>query len=312
MICMKRSEFDRELASCKVCPHSCGTNRLESAKGSFCNTDAGYNISSITLHRGEEPAVNGENGVCNIFFSHCNMQCIYCQNYQISKNSQTQLVRKYDLESVVQKVVECLKRHETKRVGFVSPSHNLMQVIRLTEEIIKKFGDIITIYNTNAYEKPEYIRKLKGYIKIFLPDFKYFYNDLGLKYSKVKNYFEYASASIDEMIKIAGESLFDENGYMHSGVMIRHLILPGEVDNSLQVLEYIANTWGSDVYLSLMAQYYPVLEVKYDNLNRKITEEEYNAVVQKVFELGFENGWIQELESAEYYLPDFEKEVPFE
>lgn len=308
---MKRLDFDRELASCKVCPHSCGTNRLESAKGSFCNTDAGYNISSITLHRGEEPAVNGENGVCNIFFSHCNMQCIYCQNYQISKNSQTQLVRKYDLESVVQEVVGCLKRNDTYRVGFVSPSHNLMQVIRLTEEIRKKFGDIITVYNTNAYEKPEYIRKLKGYINIFLPDFKYFYNDLGLKYSKVKNYFDYASASIDEMVKIAGKPVFDINGYMLSGVIIRHLILPGEVDNSLQVLECIANTWGSDVYLSLMAQYYPVLKVKYKNLNRKLTEEEYNIVVSKVFELGFENGWIQELGSAEHYLPDFEKKIPF-
>jgi putative pyruvate formate lyase activating enzyme len=309
---MKELDFRQELKNCKICPHNCGANRLESARGSFCNTDALYNIASITLHRGEEPAVNGENGVCNIFFTHCNMQCIYCQNYQISKNSQTNLVHKMDKETVLAKIIDCLAKNNTNRVGFVSPSHNLMQVIELASALKEIDDEVVTIYNTNSYEKAEYITRLQGLIDIFLPDFKYYFNSLGLKYSKVRNYFDYAATYIDAMIKLAGNPVFDENGFMKSGVIIRHLILPGEVKNSIKVLEYIAGKWGNKVFLSLMAQYYPVLKVKYDNLNRKITEEEYNIVVDKVIELGFENGWVQELESAENYLPDFEREVPFE
>ncbi len=296
---------------CDFCPHNCGADRIAGKKG-YCNLDASYHVASVTLHRGEEPAVGGAAGICNVFFSHCNMQCVYCQNYQISRNSRFDADKSYEFEVLYRMIAECMEKHGTNRVGFVSPSHNVPQVIELAGRLKEDFPGIVTVYNTNSYERPEVIKEVAQFIDIFLPDFKYFDDRLARKYSKVKDYFHYASGSIAAMLATKGEPLFDDNGYMVSGVIIRHLILPGETEDSVKVLEYIATHWGTQVYLSLMAQYYPVLETRYENLNRKLTGDEYEKVIDKVMELGFENGWIQELDSAEVYLPDFTKEKPFE
>ncbi len=309
--CMTKSGFDKWLEHCDFCPHNCGADRIAGEKG-YCNLDSSYNVASVTLHRGEEPAVGGPAGICNVFFIHCNMQCVYCQNYQISKNSLFDTNKSYDFDALYRIIAGCLEKNGTNRVGFVSPSHNVPHVIELAERLKKDFPGIVTVYNTNSYEKPEVIKEVARFIDIFLPDFKYFDDKLALKYSKVKNYFSYASKSIAAMLEAKGDPVFDEDGYMISGVIIRHLILPGETDDSVRVLEYIAGNFGTDVYLSLMSQYYPVLETKFENLNRKLTVDEYEKVTDKLFELGFENGWIQDLESAETYLPDFTKEKPFE
>ncbi len=300
------------LENCNFCPHNCNVNRVEGVKG-FCNLDSSFNIASVTLHRGEEPAINGENGVCNVFFSHCNMQCVYCQNIQISSNRSFIYNNLLSLEEVVGKIIRILKDNGTNRVGFVSPAHNVPQVIEIISALKKKRNDLIFIYNTNAYEKATTIQLVAKYIDVFLPDLKYFYDDLARKYSKVNSYFDYASKAIKIMLELKGKKpVFDDKGYMLSGVIIRHLILPGHIDNTEKILEYIVKAYGKEVFVSIMAQYYPYVKTSFNNLNRKLTEEEYNIVWDKILELGFENGWFQELESATHYLPDFTKENPFE
>ncbi len=297
---------------CDICPRNCKINRLTSNNG-YCKSDAGYYISSIFAHKGEEPIVSGKNGICNVFFAHCNLQCVYCQNYQISRNKIDLQQFRMTKTDVVNSIKNCLTENKINIVGFVSPSHFVPQMIEIIEELHNEGFFPTIVYNTNAYDSIETLREIEKYVDVYLPDLKYAFADLGLKYSKVKDYPQVAFASVKEMFKQKGDFVtVNKNGYIESGLIIRHLILPNNVENSLTVLRFIAEELSPNVYISLMSQYYPTADAFiYPELSRPITKEEYKEVVELAQNLNLSNGWIQELSSNRYYLPDFDDTIPF-
>lgn len=302
----------KELEDCTCCPRNCHSNRFSKRLG-YCANDAGFNMASICVHKGEEPAIIGNKGICNVFFSYCNLQCIYCQNHQISKNKSDNKQFNLSLEQVLVKIVECLD-NGCHAVGFVSPSHNIPQVKVIIQALHALGRKPIIVYNTNAYDHVSILRSLEGLVDVYLPDFKYSDHKLSKEYSDVKDYPAVALEALKEMYRQKGARLIlNEQGYAQSGMIIRHLVLPGAEENSISVLKAIAREFGNEVYVSLMSQYNPTLAVKdHCFLSRKVNEKEYRRVVNTLYDLGFENGWVQDFESADYYNPDFSKPDPFE
>ncbi|MFZ4739574.1 MAG: radical SAM protein [Bacteroidales bacterium] len=300
------------LKTCRICPRNCGVNRYSDKLG-YCGSDADYNISSIVLHKGEEPIISGKNGICNVFFSRCNLQCIYCQNEQISCNKGKVISHKYSLEDITDKIISIFNHYQINLVGFVSPSHYIPHIIAIIDNLRSKGLNPITVYNTNSYDKAETIRQLEGYISVYLPDFKYMDNMLAKELSGANDYPEIAAKAIKEMYRQKGSTIVkNDEGLAESGLIIRHLVLPSQVENSLKVLRFIADELSSDISLSLMAQYHPMPKVKsHSYLNRKLYTSEYDMIVKESEKLGFHRGWIQELESSDVYLPDFNEEQPF-
>ena len=305
------TETFQELRACRICPRDCNADRF-SGKLGYCKAGAGFSISSICIHRGEEPAISGSKGICNIFFTHCNLQCIYCQNHQISCNTLDHSLQHMSLQEVIRQIVAILSTG-INMVGFVSPSHYVPQV-KVIINALRTLGlNPVFVYNTNGYDRPEVIRSLESYIDVYLPDFKYSDDGLGKKYSDAKDYPAIALASIQEMLRQKGTALpLDASGYAQKGIIIRHLVLPGHPENSIGVLRMIAGELSNELHISLMSQYYPTHQVMHhDFLGRKLKWKEYSIVVNELERLGFENGWVQELESADHYRPDFEREEPF-
>jgi putative pyruvate formate lyase activating enzyme len=297
--------------SCTLCPHECRVNRNKGQLG-ICKATAKQHIASICIHRGEEPAISGKLGICNVFFSHCNLSCIYCQNHQISrKNFPIETIT--NTKNVVNEIINILKKG-IRAVGFVSPSHMVVQVIDIIENLWEKGYKPVTVWNSNAYDKVETLRLLEPYINVYLPDFKYSDDKLANNYSKIKNYTATALNAIKEMYYQKGNTvILNDNGEIESGLIIRHLVLPGHVENSLKVLELIATEISPRITISLMSQYYPPdgLELPVQ-IKRKLIESEYMQVVNYMNKLGLYKGWIQEFESADFYQPDFNKSHPFE
>lgn len=296
---------------CSFCPRNCKADRNRGILG-YCNSENNYSIASICCHKGEEPPISGVNGICNVFFSHCNLQCIYCQNYQISNNSVNNQ-NFSDLNDVIYNIIELLD-NGCKAVGLVSPSHFVMQVKEIIITLKSLGYSPYFVYNTNSYDKLETIKSLEGMIDIYLPDFKYMENDISMQYSGVNDYPEIALKAIIEMYRQKGSNLVSEDKFhASSGLIIRHLVLPGNINNSIRVLNAIAENLSNKVYISLMSQYCPTINVKnHKVLNRLLTSKEYDLVIKEMEKLGFENGWIQELDSNNNYLPDFNKLNPFE
>lgn len=301
-----------ELTNCRICPRNCGADRFSSKPG-YCKSDASFYISSICIHRGEEPAISGEKGICNIFFGHCNLQCVYCQNHQISTNQNPAAASRMSLPEVLQEIIRCLNAG-CQGVGFVSPSHFVPQVKIIINALRMMDIHPTTVYNTNGYDKVETLRSLEPYIDVYLPDFKYFDTHLSRAYSDAADYASIAAAALKEMYRQKGSTLLlDDDGVALQGILIRHLVLPGHVQNSLDILSFIADEISTSLHISLMSQYHPVSVAKNLNpMNRTLYSDEYQQVVDKFYELGFRKGWIQELDSHENYRPDFEKEHPFE
>lgn len=291
------------LKSCTICPHDCKINRLEGKTGR-CRCDDKIKIALASLHFYEEPCISAENGSGTIFFSNCNMNCIYCQNYEISQQSKGK-------EITVAHLAEILISQQKKganNINLVTPTMYVPQIIRAIE-IAKLNGlKIPVIYNSNGYEKVETIKMLKGYIDVYLPDLKYFSNQLAKKYSNVDNYFETATLAIKEMYNQVGKPEFDENGIIKKGVIIRHMILPNYMQNTKNILKWIKENMPVDVYVSIMAQYFPTYKAKKDILlNRKISRKEYKDIEKYLFTLELENGYMQELgEHEEEYVPNFD------
>ncbi len=306
------SHFEK-LKSCNICPRNCNANRI-SGKTGYCGSNTDFNISSITVHKGEEPVISGERGICNVFFSRCNLQCIYCQNAQISCNKGDVISKSYSLDEVSDSIISILTNYKINSLGFVSASHYVPHVISIIENLRAKGYNPLTVYNTNAYDKVETIQSLESYINIWLPDFKYMDNKLAKEFSDTNNYVEIATSALKEMYRQKGNTIIkNEDGIAESGLIIRHLVLPGQIENSLAVLRYIAEELSPNISVSLMAQYHPVEKVKHHPcLHRKLTYEEYNLVVNELDKLGIYRGWVQELESSDHYLPDFESNHPFE
>ena len=300
------------LEDCTLCPRECRVNRFEGGTG-YCATDAGLNIASICIHRGEEPVISGKEGICNIFFGGCNLHCLFCQNHEISQGDY--IIRKdtNSLEEILDQIVKILSEG-IPAVGFVSPSHVVPQVKAIINGLHSRSLKPITVYNTNSYDKVETIRSLDGLIDVYLPDYKYVTDDIAKEYSDARDYPEVALKAIKEMYFQKGSSLStDENGRAENGLLIRHLVLPGHAEESKKVLRSIAEEISPGVHLSLMSQYHPTILVRHHPvLNRNLYREEYEEVVAEMEHLGFRNGWIQDMDSNVNYRPDFSKENPFE
>jgi putative pyruvate formate lyase activating enzyme len=279
----------------------------------YCQCSGQYEIGSICIHSGEEPVICGQKGICNIFFMHCNLQCIFCQNYQISNNESNALSKNYSTIQIVDKIIGFLNEG-CEAVGFVSPSHFAPHVHAIIDSLRENEFNPVTVYNTNGYDKVETLKTFEEKINIYLPDFKYFDSSLAKSYSDAKDYPQVVMKAIKEMQRQKGNSLIiNEKGQAINGLIIRHLVLPGQIENSKRILRWIAEEIGNSVHISLMAQYQPIPAVSdHKYLSRKITSEEYNEVIEEMEILGFYNGWIQELDSSDYYNPDFIKEHPFD
>lgn len=297
---------------CYICPRNCKTNRETSASG-YCRSDSKYYIASVFIHKGEEPPISGNKGICNVFFAHCNLQCVYCQNYQISKNT-VPLENFLMSEDVLLKKITNILDQGIESVGFVSPSHFVPQVIQIVKKLRDKNYFPTIVYNTNGYDSIKSLQELESFVDIYLPDLKYVFSDIAKKYSKTADYPQVALAALKEMYRQKGSHLYiNSKGYAESGMIIRHLILPNNVENSVEVLKFIAHELSSDIHISLMSQYYPTADAfDYPEISRMLNISEYEIVKKEAEKLGLINGWFQEMESNEHYKPNFENYVPFE
>ena len=302
----------KDQTGCSVCPRNCDVDRGSKVLG-FCNASNGFEVASICIHKGEEPVIGGEHGICNVFFSSCNMQCIYCQNRQISNNHRSTLLPVYSIDNIVEKICECLDQG-CKSLGFVSPSHMIPQMLQILNALHDNGRWPVVVYNSNGYDRVEMLKKLEGIIDIYLPDLKYSDADLAHELSDTPDYVDIARLAIKEMFRQKGSPLhLDDSGQAISGLIIRHLVLPGYLENSKTVLKFIAYELSPKVHVSLMSQYYPIPEVMHHpQLSRLLTQNEYDEVVNEMDNLGLQNGWVQHLDSSNHYLPDFNEDYPFE
>jgi putative pyruvate formate lyase activating enzyme len=275
--------------------------------------DARLNVASVCIHRGEEPVIGGKDGICNIFFAGCNLRCVFCQNHEISQPLRRNKSFENDARKILGEIAGILDSG-VNSLGFVSPSHMVPQMMDIISGINRMGYKPVIVYNTNGYDKAETIKSLEGIVDVYLPDFKYVSTDLSLKYSGVKDYPEHALKALKEMYFQKGSSLLaDENGKAESGLLIRHLVLPGHSEESKKVLMTIADELSTGVNVSLMSQYHPMHKAgMFENLGRSLYKSEYDEVVNYMHELGFRNGWVQDMDSDRNYLPDFSKENPFE
>ena len=301
--------LDALLSNCNLCPRNCGVNRLEGQFG-YCKTNANPLVASITLHKGEEPVLTGSSGICNVFFAHCNLACTYCQNHQISRNNELTSNWLSDYNIIVNQITEILDRG-INTLGFVSPTHQVPQMVTIIKMLHQRGYNPTVVYNSNGYDNPSVLREIADLVDIYLPDIKYFSNDLGKRYSDVSNYFSSSMIALKEMVWQKGTSLLlDENGVAESGVIIRHLILPNHADDSKKILGYLATNISASLTIPLMSQYYPI-NSNFNKLSRTITEKEYNEVKNTMENLGFFRGWTQEFSSNNHYLPNFDLKKPF-
>ena len=272
-------------------------------KRGYCHADDKIKIALVSTHYYEEPPISGNKGSGTIFFSNCNLNCVYCQNYDISQESKGLEV---DTTRLAEIMIEQQERG-VNNINLVTPTMYVYQIIDAIK-IAKKNGlKIPIVYNTNSYESLDTIKMLDGYIDIYLPDLKYADDNLAIGYSKAPNYFKVATENIKEMERQVGKAIFNKDGIMQKGIIVRHLILPNEIENSKAVLKWISENLSKDTFISIMAQYFPTYKAKdIERLNRKITKEEYEEVENYMYSLGFENGYMQDLgEHEEEFVPDF-------
>lgn len=292
-----------ELKSCNICPHRCKVNRLDGKIGR-CKCDDKVKIALASIHHYEEPCISGKNGSGTIFFSNCNLNCIYCQNYEISQQGKGKII---SIEHLAEIFVNQQKKN-VNNINLVTPTMYVPQIIEAIKIARNNGLNIPIIYNSNGYENVETIKMLEGYIDIYLPDLKYYSNKISKKYSNIDNYFEIAINAIKEMQKQVGNPVFDNNGIIKKGVIIRHLILPNHLLNTKNILKYIKENFNEDTYISLMAQYFPTYKAKEDKfINRKLTKKEYKEIESYLYSLDIKNGYIQDLgEHEEEYVPNFD------
>ncbi|MBQ7140382.1 MAG: radical SAM protein [Bacilli bacterium] len=294
-----------ELNECKLCPKNCKVNRNNNKFG-FCKASNKVKIARAALHYYEEPCISGNKGSGTIFFSCCNMKCVYCQNYKIS-------TKNYGKEVTIERLCEIFLELQEKgalNINLVTPTPYVPQIIEALKLAKANGLNIPIVYNTSSYENVETIKMLDGYVDIYLADVKYFDNNYGLKYSNVNNYFYHASMAIDAMVSQIKENQFDENGIMKKGIIIRHMIIPGLSHDSKKILKYLYDKYKDKIYISIMNQYTPLEHVRdYPELNKTLTNDEYDDVVNYAIELGISNGFIQEGETAsESFIPNFDNE----
>lgn len=289
---------------CNICPRRCGADRENGSLG-FCGASNKIRIARAALHFWEEPCLSGKNGAGTVFFSYCNMKCVYCQNYRISTRGAGHEVSIGELAEIFLD----LQSQGANNIDLVTPTHYALDIA----EAVKKAKDsglhIPVLYNCGGYESVETLKRLEGLIDIYMPDMKYYRDKYAVKYSSAPRYFETACAALEEMYRQTGAFVLDENGIMKRGVIVRHMMLPGLMLDTKKIMDYLFDTYGNNIYISLMSQYTPLKNVeRFPELNRKIDMKKYNSIVDYCMNRGMENVFIQEGSAAkESFIPCFEE-----
>ena len=283
---------------CNACPRGCNVDRQNTL--GYCKSPEKLKLARASLHYWEEPCISGKNGSGAIFFSGCNLGCVFCQNYEISHGCKGVEVSDDKLIDIMKRLVD----EGANNINFVNPTHYSLQLLRVLE---KYKPPVPIVYNTSGYDSVETLKMLDGAVDIYLPDFKYIRPEKALKYSKAEDYPQVAEEALAEMKRQVGEDVFDENGIMQRGMIIRHLVLPSNTNSSISALDYLAENFG-DTYISVMAQYVPCGDLtEYKEINRPLTQREYDKVVNHIFDLGLQKIFVQELEAAsDEFIPDFD------
>ncbi|MCH5138900.1 radical SAM protein [Clostridiaceae bacterium UIB06] len=291
------------LNGCKLCPRNCGVNRLEGNVG-FCKSGKNVKVARVSLHQWEEPCISGANGSGTIFFSNCNLQCSFCQNYKISTEG---IGKEISIERLSEIFLEQQQRG-AHNINLVTPTHYVPQIIEALKIAKSKGLSLPIIYNTNSYENIQTLKSLEGYIDVYLPDLKYFDDKYSCRYSNSPNYFNHATKAIEEMFSQVGEFKINSKGLIEKGVIIRHLMLPGLLFDSKKIIDYIYNTFGNSVYLSLMNQYTPMPQInKHTEINKPLNQKHYDSLINYCITLGIKNAFIQEDDTcSESFIPDFD------
>lgn len=294
---MKQTE-----TGCKVCPRSCGAERGKGQKGVCGVAGEGIYVARAAMHMWEEPCISGENGSGTVFFAGCPLRCVYCQNYQISAGQTGVLVTQ---ERLAQMFLE-LQEQGAANINLVTPTHYTPQIIRAVQRARREGLRLPIVYNCGGYEKVETLASLEGIVDVYLTDFKYMDAQIAARYSGAPDYPEAAKAALREMVRQQKDTQFDGNGMMTRGVIVRHLLLPGQVKNAKAVVQYVYETYKNQVFLSLMNQYTPFEHVIYPELKRKVTRREYERLLDFALLTGVENGFFQEGDTAkESFIPPF-------
>lgn len=289
------------LKNCNLCPRKCGVNRYEQ-KG-VCGATNKVKLAHYSLHMWEEPIISGENGSGTIFFSNCNMKCVYCQNKKISLGGYGKLISNKRLGEIMLE----LQEKGAHNINLVTPTHYVPQIVSVLLKIKGNALKIPVVYNTSSYESVGTVMIMRNLVDIYLADLRYFEDELGKKYSKCDNYFETATLAIDEMYRQVGKCELDDSGILVRGLVVRVLILPGHARDAKEIINYLYKTYKDDIYISIMNQYTPVNKCKYENLNRKVTDDEYDEVIDFAVSIGVKKAFIQEGEAAsESFIPKFD------
>jgi putative pyruvate formate lyase activating enzyme len=310
---MKRLEYAGQiLSSCKNCPRGCEVDRSVGELG-FCQSGLLPIVSSYTAHFGEEPVLSGSHGAGNIFFGNCNLRCLLCQNYEISQNWKVERQHEVSFERLADIMIE-LQERKCHNIGLVSPTHFSAQILKSILIAVENGLHLPIIYNTNGYDSVDMLKLYDGVIDIFLPDFKYGDNQLAKKYSNAEDYFDHTKKVIKEMYRQVGDELIYDRDIVVRGLIIRHLVLPNGLAESEKIFQFIAEELSPNVHISLMSQYFPTNKAYTDILlNRTLRQSEYEKAVNLMEKYGLHNGWIQEMNSPDYYRPNFadDRENPF-
>ena len=292
-----------DLSSCRLCPRRCGVNRLQGRKG-WCGAGIRPKVALVSLHPWEEPCIAGDRGAGTVFFSHCNLGCVFCQNYEISHEGQGEEISE---ERLAQVFLEQQARGAST-LDLVTPVHYAPQILAALDQAKQQGFSLPVVWNSSGYESAELIEALKGYVDVFLPDLKYREAASAERYSYAADYFPAAAAAIQKMVEIAGPPLFDADGRMRRGVLVRHLVLPGHRKESMQLLDWLWDSFGDRVWLSLMNQFTPMHHTaEYPEINRRLTSFEYDSVVNHALDIGITQCYMQEGKTASVkFVPDFD------
>lgn len=290
------------LNNCRLCPRNCGVDRLSGNPG-FCGGGIDVKVARSALHFWEEPCISGTKGSGTVFFSGCTLKCIFCQNHKISR---AQMGEEISNECLAELFLE-QQENGALNINLVTPTHYAVQIIEALDIAKSRGLKIPIVYNTSGYEKYETIKALDGYIDIYLPDFKYFSDKYAISYSNAPKYFEYASKSLEEMVRQTGSVKFDSDGIALTGTIVRHLMLPGLLFDSKKVLDYLYHTFSDDIYISIMNQYTPIKGANLPlNLQKKVSWEYYNCLLDYAVNIGIKNAYVQDKETAdESFIPEF-------
>lgn len=297
---------DELYSHCTLCPRECGVNRSAGQKGR-CGMTSELKAARAALHMWEEPPLSGTHGSGTVFFSGCPLSCVFCQNSQISHGADGKTISSLRLAEIFLE----LHGQGAHNINLVTPTHFVPHIIKALDMAKTNGLDIPIVFNCGGYESEQTLRLLDGYIDIYLPDFKYMNGDISAKYSHCRNYAEKAKSALAQMVYQTGAPVMDENGIMKRGTIVRHLVLPGNTSDSMEVIKYLHETYGNDILISIMSQYTPKsdLKEKYPLLARRLTKYEYEKVVRFAKEIGVTRGFTQYGEAArESFIPKFDGE----